>query len=157
MDLSVSLNHILSTTDLTDPYEVAQKVLDSMTPEERDAALLTILPSWVRERMRPADTHALTTKKVNGGQPGPNKPWHQTWGLKRFPSAPGGFVMWHDFSLADALHAIDNANSQIERMHVHNAWRNKVIDALNAAGVDRVGDLPAEVREGLEATYPGNH
>ena len=129
-DLRAEVRHVLDTTSLADPSDVADKVVESVPAVELRRALRVTLRAFVRETMRYDRAATL------------NSPSSQPRDDARRHSAAGG-TSWKRTAIRDQW-----TTQMSARYHVADGWkllRDMTADDLRAATAERQA-LAAEIR-----------
>lgn len=159
-DLSTQVQQIISETSLSDPGDIAEKLLENMSAEQLRSVALGLLRTWVRMRIQQFRVSPLQQpaapvdqSKRRAGSRNSARARHALTAedrVERALQSPFSYddVNWGrtgDLSVEQvrSLGATYNKNGNVLLRHGQN-W-NALADAMVEHGVTRVRDLPADV------------
>jgi len=156
MNLYKTLTEILESTDLTNPHDIAEKMLAGMDVYDQQAVLKQILPSWVSTNMSVGPSapapEAAPAKQSAIKQAG--KSWHKHsygWDKKRLSTGvPGVWVLWPEFSVDMCVAKVEMLGKRIATMKTTAGKYETIRATLEKHGVEKVGELPESAKSALE-------
>lgn len=164
------IRHILDSTDLTDPREIAAKVDAEATALEKEEAWPTMLADHVRlvmgghlgryGRLGSPDRTKVTSIPSDG-PPGPGTPLltradriREAALRQRLHAGPGVWAMLGDFTIGNHEFAAAERETMAAGNLAAARWFEECARAQREHGADRFRDLPAEVLTTLLAGRP---
>lgn len=138
---------LLNDTDLSEPADVAGKLLADMGREERadafaEVAEMVVSVFMTRDRMHPGE-------RPQAGRPAQTRAqrvagWWKVELRKRYRGAEG-WLMLGEFSADDHTFAAGERRSRAAAILAVADWHERCAEAMRAAEADHFEDLPAEV------------
>lgn len=155
-DLRAAVAYLLDTTDLTDPGEIAAKLLADMDLNQRAQAFEQVAEMAVSVYLTRDRMSSATAAPAPGGRPSRSKArmvadWWKTELRKRYRGAEG-WLMLGEFSADDHVFAAAERHQRAAAISANAGWHERCAEAMRAAGVDRFDDLPADVLADLIAS-----
>lgn len=154
--LRARIHHILATTRLTDPGDIAKAVLEQLDADEYVAAVEEMLREFVRQIIHKERTRYIeaepdptesngTSFRTSWRRRGVKEQWEHLQRNREYLPSRGTWILLGDATKADLLEmaeyreAIARANKA--KASEYRAWAT----AVESGGVSRFGDLPLTV------------
>jgi hypothetical protein len=147
MNLTELVNEVVTTTDLTDPHQIADVVLGRV-PDEKAAALLReVMPEVVRARLAARRTAGLPASHAAPGRSWKTTQIRALWERKLADRVPTeqGWKSFGDMTVTDLLGAAELRERMAADLMTVAAEYRTVADLLRSNGVGTVRELPMDV------------